>query len=611
MKNILLFILTFICLLGYSQTPVSWSKLENISYDSGTNTLLKTGTDGWNNAYAISSNAMPVEDGQFFSYTVEDVDVPFIFGLDPSDQLKKYQELDIAIQFQENTLNIYQRGKLFTAIREFKPGIEIKISQKDGRLELLFDNRRAWAFEYNVATELYLHAQLYKANRSISGVLSTFSEKFEVTYETKDASCTEQKDGTIVFDIKGKVNPVTILLNDQQVTENNTSLDPGNYKIRVTNGNGEVFEDKTTIFAELKEKTSNDITFSNGVLTKTSGKNKWDAGFFSANTIVSKGDGSVEYVITENNTNRAFGLSDEDEGSSYLGIDHAFVLMLNNKLYVVENGNIKAIQKYKNGDICKLAKEGGDINYYVNGKLIYSSAAMEVDYFVDVSIKTIGTSMSLKVDFCPDYSDLVVLDLSEWEPGGSVQGSYNGELVDYTGKNIYLSLSGDVDTLQLYVLGENETDNIQINFVVDATGNVTDYWFNEYSSGSWQRAVAERIFFKELGYANGIKFYSEKIEGGFYAESVIGFNLFENYLLSPDNDGQNDALFIEDVSLISFDQYRLTVKTLRGDIIFSTTNPNEKWRCTDSRGNLVSKGTYRCEVSLDETDLSFKFNVEY
>lgn len=58
---------------------------------------------------------------------------------------------------------------------------------------------------------------------------------------------------------------------------------------------------------------------------------------------------------------------------------------------------------------------------------------------------------------------------------------------------------------------------------------------------------------------------------------------------TPNNDGQNDEFFVE---FEGIDELQLNVFNKRQELIFSTNDPNFRWRGYDSKGEIVAEGEY-------------------
>jgi PKD repeat protein len=140
---------------------------------------------------------------------------------------------------------------------------------------------------------------------------------------------------------------------------------------------------------------------SNNNLTKTGTTSGWNAGATSAQTLY--GDGSLTFSTAESNTGKMCGLSNGNTGSGYAEIDHALALNAARVVRIYENGatiinpstGTHIFGNYAAGDTFRVAVEGGVVNYYQNGVLIYTSTNRpKFPLRVDTSFNTPGATIT-------------------------------------------------------------------------------------------------------------------------------------------------------------------------------------------------------------------------
>ncbi|HEX8089635.1 MAG TPA: hypothetical protein VF762_12315, partial [Blastocatellia bacterium] len=108
-------------------------------------------------------------------------------------------------------------------------------------------------------------------------------------------------------------------------------------------------------------------------LRKVSGRDDApDAGARSRQSIAS-GDAWVEFTAVETNKTRYCGLAGTDAGADFAGIDFAIKLTASGAAEVRESGAYAAETTYQSGDLFRVAIEAGQVNYYKNGFLFYTS----------------------------------------------------------------------------------------------------------------------------------------------------------------------------------------------------------------------------------------------
>jgi hypothetical protein len=108
-------------------------------------------------------------------------------------------------------------------------------------------------------------------------------------------------------------------------------------------------------------------------LQKTAGSDDTsDAGASSQQSITSNG-GFVEFTAVEMNKTRYCGLARNGAGTNFAGIDFAIKLTATGVAEVRENGAYAGEVKYQSNDLFRIAIEDGQVKYYKNGELFYTS----------------------------------------------------------------------------------------------------------------------------------------------------------------------------------------------------------------------------------------------
>lgn len=170
--------------------------------------------------------------------------------------------------------------------------------------------------------------------------------------------------------------------------------------------------------------TGNDVQKTGG----TNGLN--DASAFSANTIAN--NGYAETTIAEVPTNRAFGLSSTNTGTSYTTIQYAFFIRGDGTLDIYESGTFRQgnVAAYTTGTVLKIAVEDNDVKYYVNGTVEYVSAITPtLPLYLDLAFSTSGATLNDIVvvngttgSFTGSGSALGTSPVFEWKVNGVSTG---------------------------------------------------------------------------------------------------------------------------------------------------------------------------------------------
>ncbi len=138
------------------------------------------------------------------------------------------------------------------------------------------------------------------------------------------------------------------------------------------------------------------VTANGNSLQKTSGCDGCqDAGAISQQQI-SSGKGYVEFTASETTTYRVIGLSNGNTDTTRADIDFAIQFGPNGGSDVRENGVYRnAETSYVTGDVFRIAVESGQVKYYKNGALFYTSTTVPTyPLLVDTSLWSLNGTIT-------------------------------------------------------------------------------------------------------------------------------------------------------------------------------------------------------------------------
>jgi hypothetical protein len=129
-------------------------------------------------------------------------------------------------------------------------------------------------------------------------------------------------------------------------------------------------------------------------LVKTDASTLWNAGAVSRTKLT--GDGFVGFTTGERNTEKAAGLSHGNNGNGLADVDFAILLRDTHRISVFEAGiNRGSFGTYVAGDIFRVQVAGGQVTYWKNGNLFYTSGvAPTMPLLLDTSLKTPGATIN-------------------------------------------------------------------------------------------------------------------------------------------------------------------------------------------------------------------------
>lgn len=615
---------------------VKWRTLRNCTYNPSTNLVTKSGTNNWCSAEGLSCNYLLGGEDGYLDYRITGTSsthqcfIGFNTYNDDNCAVIQYSFHQQGANYKvyENYVSKYTHNSLLQV------GDTVRIERSGSNVYYWHIRNGTHTLKYTSTASvdpndtLYVDFALYYNNSSLGISTASFGYmKKSVVVEHIDYlndSCV----GDIDLTVDSAAGPLIYEWSNGLFSEDLHGLLADSYLVLLTDTLDGVDSLVVDVRHMVKWDTIVSLSYNSvtNTLTNNSG-NSWLHGALSLNKLHSNEDGYAGLNISTLalNIDQFVGLSTYNTGAHFNTIDYA-IYHTGQTVVIYESGtNVYGAGACEIGDFYYVERSGSNIYYkrIRDGEttLLYTSASSvdpSDELYVDCSIYYNGYSVSnVQASFWGAGDDpcqgAFLLDFETWQPSVDLQVSYDNVLKDFDTSIVIMDylLSGDLDTMHLYFLGSTSTENLDISFVIDSSGNVVEYLFFENSTGNWELAETDSIFFKELLDNHGVEFFDQVIDEDFYNHKQLGFNLYENILLTPDNDGYNDSLFIEQIQTLTFSTYSLVVKDLDGATIFSSTNPNEKWDGKNGEGQLVAIGTYRCQATLDSVNMEFKFIVEY
>ena len=191
---------------------------------------------------------------------------------------------------------------------------------------------------------------------------------------------------------------------------------------------------------------------SGSTLTKTAPGNGWNSGAASINSV--KINGLAQTVINQTNTERAFGLSQADNGTNVNTIQYALHLNSNGTLQIRESGTLRSnAGSYANGDTLKIWNDNGTIRYLKNSTVLYSSSlAPSSQLIIDISLRSSGSRLAqitLSHKYVSSFSASATDNVGNWT---WYSWTLNGVGLGGNSPNIIISSYSNGDVLSCTML---------------------------------------------------------------------------------------------------------------------------------------------------------------
>jgi len=249
----------------------------------------------------------------------------------------------------------------------------------------------------------------YLQPNGIMTVRESTQNKFTYsTLQAGDILRVERVDGKIYYKVNGTIiytstiTSIIPLMVDFTISSENATFN----QFSLSNS----FTDLDAITPPVSQQTVSwtdviGVIFEGDKIIKT-GADGWSTGAASIEMIDFLEDGWIETVVNETFTYRAIGLSSSNTDAGLNTIDHAFYLQPNNLLQVRVNGATKtSYGPYQTGDVLRIERTNGVVQYKINGNLIYTSTVLSVTpLLVDFTINQCGATLK-QVSISPSFKD--------------------------------------------------------------------------------------------------------------------------------------------------------------------------------------------------------------
>lgn len=241
-------------------------------------------------------------------------------------------------------------------------------------------------------------------------------------------------------------------------------------------------------------------------LVKTINSGAWTSGAASVELLAPGEDGWFQFVAPATNKSLMIGFSPTNQDCNWNTIKYALYLLNGGTLQVREDGHstnyLGSGHTYQAGDVFRIERNNGSINYYQNDLLILSRPAVQSSLLVDLSYYQSG---SLLRDFRTSFGDShTVTRTFEYDPAGRLVRTWHS-LDD--GAPVLLSEDHYDELGQLITKKLHSTDETNFAQDVDYRYNIRG-WLTRINSADLDNSPdpGPRDYFgMELGYNNDLE----------------------------------------------------------------------------------------------------------
>ncbi|MCP4521096.1 MAG: T9SS type A sorting domain-containing protein [Cytophagales bacterium] len=393
---------------------IVWGTSRNLTVNQNSIQKSQGAGNQWD-ASAFSTNS--VKNGGYAYTVIDQVSLARVFGLSTNNDGIDIFSIDYGANLAgDNRIDIWENGvKVKDNTYTFSIGDTIKIAVEENEVKYYANSLLIYTSATTPTLPLHVDLSLYTANGELNNNfivnpntgefsalatnLGTPSYQWKVNGVNSGANSSTYSNAAITNNDVVTCTITPSLAGCADITYTSSDVTVGFSDIRNTSN----FHIETaTTPAACKEawetivweSTVNLRESDNGELRKIQGAgNQWDAEAFSYNTV--KNGGQAITIVTENNLNRAFGLSSTNTGASRDNIQFAIRLQDNGFLDIYESGleKVNNTTTYATGDTLRVTVEQNEVKYYKNSTLLYiSTSTPTLPLHVDLSFyNTNGT----------------------------------------------------------------------------------------------------------------------------------------------------------------------------------------------------------------------------
>lgn len=418
-KIFLLFIAAFFGLLGNKVSAqlydVNWENLVKTTFSSS-NLQRQSGVSGAGRA--VSENMLfandpksriPTKNDGALIYTPSNNNQNKIIGFSvtASNQSEITNDVDYGFNFQTNG-----KVKAFTAdtsiTLNYSAGQELKIERTGDMMYFSKAGISILVIKVDPTENLVLRAELSSNGANFNNVKVTFGTKRFVI-----DPLTDNVQNTFKMQISGGSSPFEYYWEDgdkyryPDVVIKELKFNDGLHQLKVRDSRGQEHQRSFLLGTDVTW-TNFDNTQQNGtILSKTNTNNSWaDA---QSTEIIAQNDLFwIQYVADFQQVNKAFGLvlSTTTNFNQYNDLEVGFLLLKDNQIQVIYQGNVVLTTEYNNRDALLITRDAlGTLKWMINGINVYQqngsfSSSMKIGALLKETASLKGVSF-YRIDTTP------------------------------------------------------------------------------------------------------------------------------------------------------------------------------------------------------------------
>jgi RHS repeat-associated protein len=395
--------LLFTALLGLcafkaiAQQPIRWADQMGVSENNGA--LTKTAaTAAWTNAGATSSNALAPNTDGWIEFTVTNQRQIFIGLVSGNYNILNYTNFLNSIYINSSGVIASYEANATTAYGSLVSGDAFRISREGSTVKYLKNGAVIRSVAANPALELNVRAVIYTSGGTTPPVTASFNSKLLLRPIIIGSGGTASTGSINMVAVGGK-EPYTYNWSSGEQVGAITGKAQGSYTVTVTDADGLTQSATYSIANKTRWATTTSVTESGEILTKA-GAVGWNAGAVSSNLLAPNTDGWVEFVVNGFGHSYEIGFGLDAPNYAHTGFRNAVMINSTDGMaYTYESSTVTSLGAWRTGDVFRISRVGGSVNYHKNGTIVRTVAAAATDELQIKASVSSGNTPAISASF--------------------------------------------------------------------------------------------------------------------------------------------------------------------------------------------------------------------
>jgi RHS repeat-associated protein len=361
----------------------SWYTPTNLTVN-GNGFTKAAGSPAGFTAGAFSSNMIPANTDGWVEFVADKSTSHYMVGFNQLDTQNDPNGFRYGLLLSNQGFLTAYEGTVSANAGSWLPGDVLRIAREGSNLNYYRNGDIIRTYALNSAHLMMdLSMKVVINGGNSPSVISSHESKL-TTLATVVGTEKTNGTGSIALTPSGGEGPYTFLWSSTETTSSITGKNRGEYSVTITDANGLTLTKTYNIGYEQHFTNLVNSTQSSNIINKTT-SGAWNGGANSLNVLPKNTDGWIEFVTDASPSVYMVGF-----GSKYTGYDAPdmraayYVYASGEQTYTAELATYINHSNVQPGDVFKLSRVGGNINYYRNGTL-QRTVAMSADQ--DLTIK--------------------------------------------------------------------------------------------------------------------------------------------------------------------------------------------------------------------------------